>query len=111
VRRGTGKGGLYPLVEFAEADAPAEDGTAVYAAGIFRLDAPRSLMTAADLDQLSAVPHLRQAEVRRADEVYEGMHSGPSLRLVVKVSDVETMLTHALWIGSLRGGGRLPRAA
>lgn len=111
VHRGTGLTNLYPLVEFAETDEPAGDGTPLYAAGILRPDKPRSLATAAELPQLKQVAHLQDAKIRQADEVYRGMHSGPSLRLVVKITDVDTMLAHALWVGRIRGGGRLPRPA
>lgn len=111
VRRGEGTSNLYPLVEFAETDEPDADGKALYAAGIPKPGSPRSLATTADLPQLSSTPHLQGADIQRADEVYRGMGSGPTLRLVVKVSDVKTMLAHALWVGEMRGGGRLPRPA
>lgn len=107
-----GKGSLYPLVEFAETDYPAADGTALYAAQIPRQNAPREQVTAEDLPTLrDGVAHLKDADIRRADEVYAGMATGATLRLVVPVNDVETMLVHGLWVGQLRGGGRLPRPA
>ena len=111
VQRGTGLTGLYPLVEFAETDEPDAQGGPLYAAGVQRPDSPRSLATAAQLDQLEGVEHLQGADIRRADEVYANMRSGPSLRLVVHVDDVEAMLKHALWVGGIRGGGRLPKPA
>lgn len=111
VRRGEGTSNLYPLVEFAETDEPSADGTSLYAAGVPRPGAPRSLSTANDLPELGKVPHLQQAELRRADEVYTDMNNGPTLRLVVKVTDVQAMLVHALWVGESRGGNRLPRPA
>ena len=43
---------LYPLVEFAETDDPAPNGTPRYAAGVLRPDAPRSLATLAHVDDL-----------------------------------------------------------
>jgi hypothetical protein len=99
-------------VEFAEVDESASDGSVLYAAGIPRQDAPRSLATADDLPALrESVPHLKEADVRRADEVYSGMTSGPTMPLVVPMTDVEAMLVHGLWVGQQRGGGRLPRPA
>jgi hypothetical protein len=100
---------LYPLVEFAETDDPAPDGTPLYAAGVQRPDAPRSLATLANVDELRLVPHLQHAELAQAQDVYRDVQRGPSLRLVVPVTDVETMLAHALWAGHLRGANRLPR--
>jgi hypothetical protein len=111
VRRGSGTNGLYPLAEFAEIDEVASDGTPLYGAQIVRPGAPRSRATAADLPELATVQHLRDADIRRADEVYRDMDRGPTLRLVVKVTDVELMLAHALWVGETRGGNRLPRPA
>ena len=112
VRHGHGAGGLYPLVEWAEIDHPAADGTALYAAQIPRPGAPRSQITADELPALrETVPHLKDADVRRADDVYDAMATGPTMRLIVPVTDVETMLVHGLWVGQLRGGGRLPRPA
>jgi hypothetical protein len=109
VRHGSG---MYPLVEFAEADETAADGSVLYAAGVPRPEAPRSLATADHLPALrESVPHLKEADIRRADEVYAGMGSGPTMRLIVGVTDVEAMLVHAVWVGQLRGGGRLPRPA
>ena len=111
VQRAAGTEGLYPLVEFAETDITGAGEAPLYAAGVPRITAPRSLSTEADLPELAAVTHLRGADLRRADQVYNGMRSGPSLRLVVHPSDADAMLAHALWVGELRGGGRLPRPA
>ncbi len=57
------------------------------------------------------MPHLAKAVVRRGDDIYTNMQNGPSLYLVVPIDDVETMLVHAIWVGQMRGGGRLPRPA
>jgi len=100
---------LYPLVEFAETDDPAPNGTPRYAAGVLRPDAPRSLATLAHVDDLRHVPHLRAAHLAQAQDVYHEVQRGPSLRLVVPGDDIETMLAHALWAGRLRGANRLPR--
>jgi hypothetical protein len=104
-----GKLHLYPLVEFAETDDAGTDGKPRYGAGVPRPDAPRSLATLAHVDQLREVVHLQDAELAQAEDVYRDVQRGPSLRLVVPVNDVETMLAHALWVGHLRGSNRLPR--
>jgi hypothetical protein len=111
VQRGAGTAGLYPLVEFAETDELDEQGRHLYAAGIPRSDHPRSLVTGDQLQQLEGVAHLQNADIRRADEAYRSVQDGPSLRLIVRVNDAERMVEHGLWVGQLRGGGRLPRPA
>jgi hypothetical protein len=104
-----GKLHLYPLVEFAETDTAGTDGKPLYGAGVPQPGAPRNLATLAYVDQLREVAHLQDAELAQAEDVYRDVQHGPSLRLVVPVDDVETMLAHALWVGRLRGSNRLPR--
>ena len=82
------------------------------AAGVPWPDAPWSLATSEDLPALrESVPHLKGADIRRADTVYDGIGNGPSMRLIRPIKDVEAMLVHGLWVGQQRGGGGVPRPA
>ncbi|HEV2886741.1 MAG TPA: hypothetical protein VGX49_07520 [Jatrophihabitans sp.] len=111
VQRGAGNVGLYPLVEFAETDVVDAEGRRLYAARVVRPADARKAATAEHLPELRQVPHLRDADIRRGDEIYANMQNGPALYIVVSVNDVEAMLVHAVWVGRARGGGRLPRPA
>jgi hypothetical protein len=88
----------YPLVEFAESD----DDPDLYVAGVPRPGDPQKLSTAADLDELRAVRHLRDADLKRADEVFASLNRAPSLRLPVRRDDASLMIEHAWWVGRLR---------
>jgi hypothetical protein len=92
-------GSFYPLVEFAESDDDAD----LYVAGVPRPGDPQKLSTAADLDELRTVRHLRDADLKRADEIFASLSSAPSLRLPVRRDDTSLMIEHAWWVGRLRG--------
>ena len=91
-------GSYYPLVEFAESDDDAD----LYVAGVPRPGDPQKLSTATDLDELRTVCHLRDADLKRADEVFASLSRAPSLRLPVRRDDASLMIEHAWWVGRLR---------
>jgi hypothetical protein len=92
-------GSFYPLVEFAESDDDAD----LYVAGVPRPGDPQKLSTAADLDELRTVRHLRDADLKRADDIFASLNRAPSLRLPVRRDDTSLMIEHAWWVGRLRG--------
>jgi len=99
VRSRTSESSYYPLVEFAESDQDPD----VYAAIVPRPSAPRSGATGADLEELRTIPHLRDARLKSADEVFTSVRNGPSLRLLVRRDDPRLMIEHAWWVGTMRG--------
>lgn len=98
-RRGATDMSYYPLVEFAESDLDRE----LYAAIVPQPDAPRKGTTAADLEELRRVAHLKNAKLERADVVFHSVQNGPTLRVLVGRNDPKMMIEHAWWVGSLRG--------
>jgi len=92
-------GSFYPLVEFAESD----DDVDLYVAGVPKPGDPQKLSTDADLDELRTVRHLRDADLKRADDVFASLSRAPSLRLPVRRDDTSLMIEHAWWVGRLRG--------
>jgi hypothetical protein len=92
-------GSFYPLVEFAESDDDAD----LYVAGVPRPGDPKKLATAADLAELRTVRHLRDADLKRADDIFASLSRAPSLRLPVRRDDTSLMIEHAWWVGRLRG--------
>ena len=98
-RRGLSEMSYYPLVEFTESDLD----SAVFAAIVPQPSNPKKGATAADLDMLRDVPHLKDAQLERADTVFRSVRNGPSLRLLVRRDEPAMMIEHAWWVGSLRG--------
>ena len=83
---------LYPWTEFVETD----DGR--YAAGISDPNHPRAL-----LKHGAVIPEwLRTARVERTDQLFNGVRKGPSLRLVLGLSDEVDMVRHGYWVAGLR---------
>lgn len=99
IRSRRSENSYYPLVEFAESDL----GPDLYAAIVPQPAAPKKGTTADDLSDLREVPHLANADLRRADEVFLSLRNGPSLRLLVDRNNPELMIKHAWWVGGLRG--------
>lgn len=98
----------YPIVEMVETDLP-NRGVLLYAITVPKPGQPRSMATDEDISKLLGIPHLSHgANLRRVDDgVFSGTANGPSLRLIVPASDQFLILEHALWVGDVRGGGRL----
>ena len=92
-------GSFYPLVEFAESDDDAD----LYVAGVPRPGDPKKLATAADLGELHTIRHLRDADLKRADDIFDSLSRAPSLRLPVRRDNTSLMIEHAWWVGLLRG--------
>ena len=83
----------YPWLEYCENDA---DG---YSADLRNPEKPRSVLRDGD-----PIPkELTNANVRRLDELYEGVRNGPSLRLVVDKEDVERLIRYAYWTSRVIG--------
>ncbi|MFI7427452.1 hypothetical protein ACIBPB_10735 [Micromonospora sp. NPDC049836] len=89
----------YPLLEFAESDLDAD----LYAALIPKPGQKTARATVDDLDTLRHVAHLQQADIRRADEVFDSSANAPSLRVLVRRDDPNMLITHSWWVGRLRG--------
>ena len=89
-----GKLGFYPWVEFTECD---ESG--LYSAVIPDPANPRRLLR--DGDELPT--HFSGKDVRRVDEIINGIKDGPSLRLVLPGSAEPDMVRHAAWVARVRG--------
>jgi hypothetical protein len=88
----------YPLLEFAESDLDAD----LYAALIPKPGQTASRATADDLDALRGIDHLKQADIRRADEVFTSSAKAPSLRILIPRNDPKALITHSWWVGTLR---------
>jgi len=69
-----------------------------YAASIPSPARPRASLAAGDV----LPDHVSEADVRRANHVFDSVREGPTLRLLVDRHDVRTMLLHALWVAKLR---------
>jgi len=89
----TGSGAFYPWTEFVETD---DDR---YAASLPNPDRPRASLTFGQ--PLPA--RFRDLDVCRADELFDTISDGPSLRLVVREADEVTMVAHGHWVATLRG--------
>ena len=87
------KGQPYPWLEYCENDA---DG---YSADLRNPAKPRSVLR----DGEPLPNELTNAEVRRLDELYEGVRNGPSLRIVVERDDVESLIRYAYWTSRVVG--------
>lgn len=83
---------LYPWTEFVETD----DGA--YAAAIPDPSHPRAVLHDGD----TLPERFAESQVQRADEVFQSIRSGPSLRLVVEPTDEQTMVEHGYWVAQLR---------
>jgi hypothetical protein len=83
----------YSWVEFNETD----DGE--FAARIPDALNPRAALKEGD----TIPPHLAGKKIRRADEVFRSVRSGPSLHLVLAADDEEAMIEHGCWVAHLRG--------
>lgn len=87
-----GPDSFYPWTEFVETD------TGDFAATIPNPEHPRAILTASD-----PLPgRFRGARVERADQLFEQIRNGPSLRLVVTSSDEVDMVLHGYWVARLR---------
>jgi hypothetical protein len=84
-------GALVPWAEFTETDG----GT--YAARLPNPASPRLTLT--DGQRLPA--RFAGADVRRTDELFATGRAAPMLRLVLGPGDVEGMIRHAAWAGSI----------
>src|SRR5205085_6640245 len=83
---------LKPWTEFAETD----DGE--YACRIPDPQHPQATLKAGD--PLPA--RFKGAKILRTDQVFQSLHNGPSLRLVVSRTDELAMIKHSYWVASLR---------
>ncbi|MEU7935236.1 hypothetical protein [Micromonospora echinofusca] len=99
LRQTTSANSYYPLLEFAESDLNAN----MYAALIPKPGRKAARATADDLDAVRHVAHLQQADIRRADEVFDSSAKAPSLRVLVSRDDPNMLITHSWWVGRLRG--------
>jgi hypothetical protein len=54
-------------------------------------------------DKSKVPPRFAHAEVRRNDELFSSVRSGPALRLVVPADDDQTMIRYAYLVASQRG--------
>jgi hypothetical protein len=83
---------FYPWTEFVETDVES------YAAQIPNPERPRKILTPSD-----PIPNrFRSAQVERADQLFDQITNGPSLRLVVDAADEENMVLHGYWVARLR---------
>jgi hypothetical protein len=98
LRQTANSNSYYPLLEFAEGDL--DDN--LYAALIPKPGQPTARATMNDLDAVRRVAHLRQADIRRADEVFDSSANAPTLRVLVRSDDFKMLITHAWWVGRLR---------
>jgi hypothetical protein len=83
----------YPWTEFVETD------TGMYAATIPDPARPRAVLR--DSDPLPH--HIPSRAAARADQVFDSIREGASLRLVVNKADETDMVRHGLWVAQLRG--------
>jgi hypothetical protein len=83
----------YPWTEFVQTDAGR------YAATIPNPQRPRALLREGD----PLPPRFTGKTVARADELFNSIREGASLRLVVDESDEEEMVRHGHWVAALRG--------
>jgi hypothetical protein len=87
-----GGSSYYPLIEFVETD----EGN--YAAKLTDPKNPRKSLR----DKSKVPPRLAHAEVRRNDELFSSVRSGPALRLVVPADDDQAMIQYAYLVASQR---------
>ncbi|MBN7498301.1 hypothetical protein [Mycobacteroides abscessus] len=88
----TGPKTFYPWTEFVETD------TGRFAASIPNPEYPRKVLTSSD-----PLPgRYRDAHVERADQLFDRVTNGPSLRLVVSSLDEGDMVRHGHWVARLR---------
>ena len=83
---------FYPWTEFVETD------TGRYAAPIPNPAYPRKILTPSD--QLPE--RFKDAQVERTDQLFDQITNGPSLRVVVDVTDEGDMVWHGYWVARLR---------
>ncbi|GIM97130.1 hypothetical protein [Paractinoplanes toevensis] len=98
IRQTASANSYYPLLEFAESDLT----TDLYAALIPKPGQSTGRATVDDLDTVRRVEHLRQADLRRADEVFDSSAKAPTLRILVRRDDAPLLITHSWWVGRLR---------
>jgi hypothetical protein len=98
LRQTASSNSYYPLLEFAQSDL----GDNLYAALIPKPGQVTARATMNDLDAVRRVAHLRQADIRRADEVFDSSANAPTLRVLVRSDDFKMLITHAWWVGRLR---------
>jgi hypothetical protein len=88
-----GVGRWYPWTEFVETD------TGMYAATIPNPDRPRSI-----LRDGSAIPaEIARYTIARADQLFNSIREGASLRLVLEQDDEIDMVRHGYRVAQLRG--------
>jgi hypothetical protein len=83
----------YPLTEFVETD------TGVFAAQVPDPEQPRAILR----DGQSLPRRFSGKVIARADEVFDSVRKGPSLRLLVNEAEEPEMVRHGFWVGQLRG--------
>jgi hypothetical protein len=88
-----GGSSYYPWSEFVETDK------GNYAAKLTDPKDPRKSLR----DKSKVPPRFAHAEVRRNDELFSSVRSGPALRLVVPTDDDQTMIRYAYLVASQRG--------
>ena len=92
-RPGDGPSSWYPWTEFVETD------TGRFGAPIPNPQRPRAILK--DGQPLPA--RFNRKTVARADEVFDSIRNGASLRLVVDEDDEAEMVRHGFWVAQLRG--------
>jgi hypothetical protein len=93
VRPGDGPGRWYPWTEFVETD------TGRFGASIPNPQRPRAILREGE----PLPPRFTRQGVARADEVFDSIREGASLRLVVDEGDEPEMVRHGYWVAQLRG--------
>jgi hypothetical protein len=88
-----GGSSYYPWSEFVETD------NGDYAAKLTDPKDPRKSLR----DKNKVPPRLAHAEVRRNDELFRSIRSGPALRLVVPADGDQAMIEYAYLVASQRG--------
>jgi hypothetical protein len=83
----------YPWTEFVETD------TGRFGAPIPNPQRPRAILRDGEL----LPPRLTGKTIARADEVFDSIREGASLRLVVDEGDEAEMVRHGYWVAQLRG--------
>ena len=91
--RGRSGAERYPLSEWVETD----DGR--MSIGVPDPTRPRALIKEGD----EAPAWLKEWTVQRADEIFESVSNGPSLRLIVSATDEASMAVCAVRVGLVRG--------
>jgi hypothetical protein len=84
---------LYPWVEFTETD----EGQ--LSAVVPNPAKPKRILRDGD----TLPPRFSGKDIRRVDDVFDGIKDGASLRLVVEPGDVQAIIGHAYYMATLKG--------